>query len=159
VSDNSCLLMSVPTLGEVIREYRAGRSMSQAALARVAGVESQTISNIETGKTKGLRSDQFAAVAKAMGLTAEELTSRVSNGTGRIAAEEGPVTLDESLSRTVRLLAAEEGIPAETWVLHALVAYSQRRGRKGKLRIARINAEDPNNVTLTRDEIPRPTPE
>lgn len=96
------LLHAVPTLGEIIRQYREARGMSQAVLARGAKVEGQTISNIETGATKTMRYEKLERVAKMMGTTPEELL-RQANTTG------GPLELPPSLADRVRADAAEQG--------------------------------------------------
>src|SRR5687767_11660057 len=71
------LMPDIQTLGNLISEFRAARNVSRAAFARKAQVDPSTIYNIERGKTQGLRTEQFAAVAAVMGKTAEELTAEI----------------------------------------------------------------------------------
>lgn len=45
------LVADVPTLGEIVREFREARNLSQAIFSRRAGVNPSTIYNIEKDRT------------------------------------------------------------------------------------------------------------
>jgi transcriptional regulator with XRE-family HTH domain len=60
-------------LGQRIKELRRGR-LTQKELARAAGLSQTTISDLERGRNAG--SGEVIAIAKALGVTAEELTGR-----------------------------------------------------------------------------------
>lgn len=70
----SALLADVPTLGEIVRAFREAESLSQTELGRMAGIDPQTISNIEIGRTKRLGPKQHRNMAKAMGIKPAELS-------------------------------------------------------------------------------------
>ena len=50
-----------------VRELREARGWSQAELARRTDVRPATLSNIETGQTKGIGFDTLEKLAKALG--------------------------------------------------------------------------------------------
>ena len=50
-----------------VRELREARGWSQAELARRADVRAATLSNIETGQTKGIDFETLEKLAKALG--------------------------------------------------------------------------------------------
>ena len=57
----------------MLREARKKRGMSQAELARKAGVPQGVISYIECGRTKHPRIDTLQAIAAALQCTVDEL--------------------------------------------------------------------------------------
>jgi transcriptional regulator with XRE-family HTH domain len=59
------------TFGNRIRALRKERRMSQAQLAEAAGITSQAVSDIETGKT--LTTGYLSELARALNTTAEYL--------------------------------------------------------------------------------------
>lgn len=60
-------------LGENIKKYRLNSGLSIKELSEKSGVSSSTISQIETGKRKSLRSESLEKVAKALNLNVNEL--------------------------------------------------------------------------------------
>lgn len=62
-------------LGENIKKYRLNSGLSIKDLSEKSGVSSSTISQIETGKRKSLRSESLEKVAKALNLNVNELLS------------------------------------------------------------------------------------
>lgn len=84
----TCELLNVAVartaLGEVIRNLRKAQHVSQGKLAREAGIDRQTIANIEMGRTKALRGDGFRAVAKALGKTPEQLDALIIEAKGPV---------------------------------------------------------------------------
>jgi phage repressor protein C with HTH and peptisase S24 domain len=79
------------SLGENLKASRVAKGLSQAALARAAGVTQQTIAGIESGRVQ--RSGRLPEIAAALGTTAEELihgaTISVPTSTA-VAAEFAP---------------------------------------------------------------------
>ena len=60
-------------LGENIKKYRLNSGLSIKELSEKSGVSSSTISQIETGKRKSLRSESLEKVAKALNLNVNDL--------------------------------------------------------------------------------------
>lgn len=58
-----------------IAEWRARKGLSQAALARAAGVSRTTVSNLELGKADGIEWDTLDALAKVLGASRGALFS------------------------------------------------------------------------------------
>jgi transcriptional regulator with XRE-family HTH domain len=56
-----------------LRELREAAGLSQVALAERAGVRQATVSDLETGKSKGIDFATLEALADALGTTAEQL--------------------------------------------------------------------------------------
>jgi len=74
----------VPTLGERVKRLRIKAGMSQRRLANAAGVEAQTISNLETGRTQFVQSwDVAVKLAESLGgLEPVDLVSPQRRGEG-----------------------------------------------------------------------------
>jgi transcriptional regulator with XRE-family HTH domain len=67
-------IKEMPTVvGDRIQREREARGWDQSELAKRAGMSSQRLSAIETGVSRRPRADAVVAVAKALGLPAEEL--------------------------------------------------------------------------------------
>lgn len=61
------------TIGKTIRKYRKERKMSQEALARAADVSFPTIVKIESGETPNPSVDTANKIAKALGVSIDDL--------------------------------------------------------------------------------------
>ncbi|MGN5380893.1 helix-turn-helix domain-containing protein [Streptomyces lasalocidi] len=61
-------------LGQLLREARGGRSMTEIAAA--AGVSAETLRKIETGRAPTPAFFTVAALAAALGLSMDELVTR-----------------------------------------------------------------------------------
>lgn len=68
------------SLKDKVRQMRDTLGYSQIELAERAGITSATISRIESGKTRQLKSDALSRLAKALNLTTDDL---VSNDLGK----------------------------------------------------------------------------
>ena len=68
------------SLGEVIREYRMNRSMTQEFVAESLGVSRQAVSKWESGASAPSTANLFA-LAKLFGVPAEELIHKVNTET------------------------------------------------------------------------------
>jgi transcriptional regulator with XRE-family HTH domain len=68
-------------LGDKIRDARNRKKMSQASLAKKLGVDSQTISNLETGKTKSLMLKSLELLPGLLGI---DLVDEDDANTGQI---------------------------------------------------------------------------
>lgn len=66
------------TLAELVKERRQKLGMSQAKLAGLIGAEAQTISNLEMGRTKTMKTKFLQPLAAALHLPIEELTAIAS---------------------------------------------------------------------------------
>ena len=62
-----------PTIGKTIRKYRQGKEMSQEALARAANLSLPTIVKIESGETPNPSIDTVQKIAKAFGVSIDDL--------------------------------------------------------------------------------------
>lgn len=62
-------------LADRVKQARESAGLSQADLARLSGISTAAMSQIETGQTKTLKASTATAFAKATGYTAEWLTS------------------------------------------------------------------------------------
>ncbi len=56
-----------------VREIREAQGLSQAALAKKAGIRPATLSAIETGQTKGIDFDTLERLASALKVPAQVL--------------------------------------------------------------------------------------
>ena len=70
------------SLGEVIREYRMNRSMTQEFVAESLGVSRQAVSKWESGTAVPSTTNLFA-LAKLFGVPADELIRKVHTETNR----------------------------------------------------------------------------
>ena len=68
------------SLGEVIREYRMNRNMTQEFVAESLGVSRQAVSKWESGASAPSTANLFA-LAKLFGVPAEELIHKVNTET------------------------------------------------------------------------------
>lgn len=62
-------------IGRNLLYYRKLRGMTQVQLSDLSGVRQNYISRIENGFTRGIHISRGVALAKALGITAEELIS------------------------------------------------------------------------------------
>ncbi len=63
----------IPRLGENIRRLREQRGLSQLALARAAGIDQGHLSAIEHGKRPDPQVSVLNAIARALGVTLDEV--------------------------------------------------------------------------------------
>lgn len=144
----TALLTDVATLGEIIRAYREPRQISQSDFAKEIEVDSQTISNIETGRTKRLAGKAFRRAAEVMGKTPEELTAMLHD-------EALPLLLDRTLSRTVREAATIAKEDALIWLSRAVKVAAAREkkpvaGRSNRRRGSKVPARKESVATPPR---------
>lgn len=62
-------------LGKNIKEIRESKKLSVNKLSQIAKVGQSTISQIETGQRQSLRSETLEKIAKALGVTTNDLLS------------------------------------------------------------------------------------
>ena len=62
-----------PTIGKTIRRYRQDKEMSQEALARAANLSLPTIVKIESGETPNPSIDTVQKIARAFGVSIDDL--------------------------------------------------------------------------------------
>lgn len=66
-------------LGENIRRIRKKRNLTQDKLARLADISYTSITKIETGVIKSPSVQTVAKIAKALGVSVDELIKRVND--------------------------------------------------------------------------------
>jgi transcriptional regulator with XRE-family HTH domain len=81
---------NVTLLGSTIRRLRDERGWTQGELAYHAGVDQSHVSRIESGATKDTKVSTIIAIARALGVTIDELTGR-SPLRAHPGADEDPV--------------------------------------------------------------------
>lgn len=86
------------TLGDVIRRLRKGQHLSQDQLGIKAGVNGQTISNIETGKVKP-HGETFRRISDALGVTPAYVEHMTAPGPEDEVIEPKTRALDELARR------------------------------------------------------------
>jgi transcriptional regulator with XRE-family HTH domain len=64
------------TLGEKVRQTREKLGMNQKQLAEASGITQATISRIESGQVKELKSEALKRLAKALGITVDYLVDK-----------------------------------------------------------------------------------
>jgi len=67
------------TFGKVVDLYLKERGMSQAELARHAGIGKQTLSDLITGANNNPRLDTAFAIANALGVSLQEMVDRMES--------------------------------------------------------------------------------
>jgi transcriptional regulator with XRE-family HTH domain len=126
----TCELLNVGVkkskLGETIRDLRTTKHLSQGALARLAGVDRQTVANIEMGRTKGMRGAGFRSISSALGMSVEELDALVKTREKSVDDE------FEALKELFKRLAAVDPYPLDT--LAAFVSKREERVAQPKRR-------------------------
>ena len=71
-------------LKDIVRQARRGLKITQTELAKLAGVDSSTINNLESGKQKGLGGALLVKLSKALGV---EPAILVPDGSARLPAD------------------------------------------------------------------------
>lgn len=99
--------MSVLTPGDVVRNLRTARGWSQKVLADKIGVSDMTISKMERGITHLYRRDTLTKIAKAFGVTPDQLIAPRPPAAGTTTAAGERVK--------ARLLLLFESLPPEHW--------------------------------------------
>lgn len=138
----------MPSFGEVLRQVRKARRLSQDRLGAKAGLNGQTISNIETGNIEAPRGETYEAIAAALEMTPQELDELWMETAGRMI-------LSEELTAKIREFAArEERDPLE--FLEAAVADAEptKPGEKrgGTKKIARVPRRAAGRLPPTADK-------
>lgn len=60
-------------MGFKLRETREAKGMSQEELEKASGISRQTISSIENGKSTSVMSSTLISLARALGVTVDEI--------------------------------------------------------------------------------------
>lgn len=89
------------TIGSRIKEKRLAAKMTQAALARLVGVERAAVSQWETGQSKTLKGENLLKVAEALGVSPRWLSS----------GKDSPFSRHTSAGRTNTLHVGETAQP------------------------------------------------
>jgi transcriptional regulator with XRE-family HTH domain len=112
------------TLGKLIRRLRRQKHLSQTALAQAAGIDPQTISNLEVGRTNSLRGEGYRRIAETLGKTVEEMDQM-------LAAEAATSIKDETIVEAEKLGNAA-GITADEVIRRALDLYRHHQQQQQK---------------------------
>lgn len=108
------IVLPMATLGDRIKQRREQLDLSQAALARALGITRSSISQIESGLTKGLKPDHLLKAATALSTTVEALV----RGTAH------PVIAGQETRESMRVYGSREELLLEHW--RALTPGQQR---------------------------------
>lgn len=140
VENGGCVVftLAMPTFGEVLRELRAAQKLSQDALGAAAGVNGQTISNIETGGVVEPRGDTYRGIARALGMTLEQLDE---------ACRGGVVTLDAPQYAMLMEVAAKRNATAAEAAAYLIDLFREREKWR-KMLDAQV-AADADDTTVT----------
>lgn len=99
------------SLGDFLRRVRKQKGLSQSAFGARIGVDGQTISNIEGGRTKTLKLKHLQRLPEVTGTPIEEITAMVPDAV--------PATVVLEISREAWefavLKAGEKGMTVEAW--------------------------------------------
>jgi transcriptional regulator with XRE-family HTH domain len=101
------------TLGQRVRRLRGERKLTQEQLvANIPGMKASALSQLEGGQSKTVKPENLLGLAKALGLTMEELvTGKLAGGhKPQSATIHAPMVSD---SRTERMLAVWDQLPWE----------------------------------------------
>lgn len=121
----ACSDLFVGTLGEMVRAWRETKGMSQSALGARVGVDGQTISNLEGGRTRSLKLKHLRKLAEVMGKPIEELTAAVP---GRAAGGTVKVAFPRDDYDALAALAAAKGQTVAEYVARLTVRRLPVRG-------------------------------
>lgn len=75
--------------GEKLRQYRKAKGMTQAELAKAAGVGSTTIINYENGKTYPQNREVYITLAKILGVDADTLHNENDDFVSSVSSQYG----------------------------------------------------------------------
>jgi transcriptional regulator with XRE-family HTH domain len=70
----------IPALGERVRQLRIAAGMSQQTLAVAAGLSISVVAQLEQGLREDPRISTVAAIARALGVTIDELMPKTGPG-------------------------------------------------------------------------------
>lgn len=115
-------------LGVIVRARRRERRLTQAALARLVGVTTQTISNLERGETERVNGTTLARLAGALGVSEVELDANRLAGSVTVHAR----TLARRTAIKQLLELPESDVEEILADLNRRAAKHARRPRKGR---------------------------
>jgi transcriptional regulator with XRE-family HTH domain len=99
--------------GEVVRRLRKQKRLSQDELGAAAGLNGQTVSNLETGKIAVPRGDTYRRLAEGLGLTVDALDAEARG-------DAVTVTLPRATYNAVKAKADAKGETVEAWIARAV---------------------------------------
>jgi transcriptional regulator with XRE-family HTH domain len=103
--------------GDWLRTRREAMGLSQAKLGQKVGVDGQTISNLETGKTRSPKLKNIAPLAEALSVSVEDLMVEI--GKGSPDPEPTPTALrDDVLIAPVRMVKVLTSVKASGLAYH-----------------------------------------
>jgi transcriptional regulator with XRE-family HTH domain len=94
--------------GEVVRRLRKQKRLSQDELGAAAGLNGQTISNLETGKIEVPRGDTYRRLAEGLGLTVDALDAEARG-------DAVTVTIARHIHDALQAKADALGVTLEQW--------------------------------------------
>lgn len=114
------------TLREIIQAHRKAKSLSQADMAKLIDVDGQTISNIETGRTKTLKPANLRRLANVLEKPIEEISALAASVEVDVTVDAG-IDMPQMLSAVTRLV---ESNATEAAKLNAYLRQRQRAQRE-----------------------------
>lgn len=103
-------IFSMASMGETVRRLREQRRMSQEELASAAGLSRATIQNIEADRKKGNQGRTVRSLAKAFGLTLDQLEDECAAGEDLDAIE-----VPDRTAKKIRTAAHDMGMSIPEW--------------------------------------------
>ncbi len=136
--------MLAERFGRLIRAERLGKGLSQAALARAAGVSRTVVSRLEQCRSQPVQTDVLDRLLRALEMDAPATGDEAHAGARRLARLEHRRRLDERRDRhlrlAVRLAAGGRDAAALVEKARARVALWRRRNTCSPLYIRRWSA-------------------
>lgn len=111
------------TLGELVREKRIAKGLSQRALGAMIGVDGQTISNLEMQHTRSLKLKNLQQLPDAIGVPIEEVMKAAQFAEENVAIYVARATVDRA-----KPYADAQGIDVAEWINAAIEALMRLQG-------------------------------
>lgn len=108
------------SLGGKVKEAREKRGMNQAQLAEASGISQATISRIESGKVKELRSQALRRLGEALGVTVDYLVDK----TDRLSSND--IVLSDATAQYI-IRVYEKLSDARRWQLRDFVRFLEHQ--------------------------------
>lgn len=111
--------MDLPEIGRLVRARRAGLGLSQARLARLAGLSRATINQLETGVLADLGTAKLSTLLELLGLTLQATERRRAPGDAlRVAARSASVSYGRAMDGEALAAALAQDEPPGEWLPH-----------------------------------------
>ena len=132
-----CYSISMPTVGDRIREIREELGLTQDQLASRAGISKGFLSDVENNK-RNLSSKNVLGIANAVGTSVDYL---LRGATAEMAISQEPIVIPPELSR-----AAEELGLTYSQAIDVLEAHRSVIARRSHTGLRKLSVEDWKNL-------------